>query len=398
MHRGQLAQAPDEYRQLFQFFFVFRVIALAFGLIWILFKLSLGANYTLGLVIWVVVLLYTVVIYTKRRELYALLTRHAVYLGADIIISMILLMVYNAWDSPFYFYSISPVIPAGVMFRFKGAAYSSVLLTATQVVSIFVHGATLQGFFSLEHFPLFLGQITAYFTVGFMLIYPSDMIAEIVRQRSVIKEQAEREAISEERARLARELHDNLAQMLSAIKLKADALCEKLSARELDTVYQMRELVSATLRDLRNAIYALRPENIEQDLSRVLTHCCRRFSSATGCKIDTNFSIDGLPLSAEQKYEILRICQEALSNATRHSGAGMVRLEALEKSRELIITVEDSGDGFDPTSIQAGVGLLSMRERAEKLRGTLAIITAEGVGTKVKLSVPLRNPGVNGDV
>ena len=171
MGKERLFRLPDEHRKLFGFFFVFRVIALAFGLIWLLFKISQGSDYTFGLFVWLGVLFYTVAIYTKRQEIYTLLLKNPVVLGLDVLISIALLLVYNAWDSPFYYYSISPVILAAMMFRFRGAIYSSSLIAASQVMSVFIHGGTVQEFFSLQHFPLLFGQITAYYTVGFMLLW-----------------------------------------------------------------------------------------------------------------------------------------------------------------------------------------------------------------------------------
>jgi len=390
MDRERLFQLPDEYRHLFQFFFVFRVIALAFGLIWLLFKISQGANYTFGLFIWLGILLYTIAIYIKRHEMYALLLKHPTSLGFDIFVSVALLFAYSAGDSPFYYYSISPVIPAAMMFRFKGAVYSSGILSLSQLASVFVHGATMNEFFSLGHFPLFLGQITAYFTVGFMLVYPAGLLDGVIRQRSIIKEKTEKEAVSEERARLARELHDNLAQLLSVTKSKTNTLYEELSGKMADQAFDACQLIDHALQDLKNAIFALRPENIELGLDQMLTDFCRRLPFPNGCKIDTYFNIDGVNLSGEQKFEILRICQEALGNSVRHSRSDTIKLEAIKENRKLLVYIEDRGTGFEAAKISKGVGLLSMRERAEKLKADIEIISALEAGTKVKLTVPLK--------
>ncbi|MBI4744776.1 MAG: sensor histidine kinase [Actinobacteria bacterium] len=390
MDRHQLEQVPDEYRQLFQFFFVFRAIALVVGLLWLIFKLSHGISYYIpGLFIWAGLLLYTVLIYWKRRELFALIIKHPLLLGVDIFVCIILLLVYNALDSAFYFYSIAPVIIASVLFRFKGAIVSSAILSVSNIVSVLINGFTLQSIFSLRYFSNFLGQTAAYFTVGFMVVYPADMIGEIVRQRQVIREQTEKETIFEERTRFARELHDNLAQILSAIKLKISLLSIKSDNKEATVIDEITKLASLALSDLRDAIYALRSENINQKLDKMLEGHCRRFSSTTGFKIKSNFNFDGTHLSSDQKYEILRICQEALGNASRHSGAVEAKLGVKRIDGKLSIKIEDNGIGFDPPSIQSGIGLLSMRERAEKLGANFEIISAPNKGTQILLAVPL---------
>ncbi|WP_286678495.1 hypothetical protein, partial [Candidatus Aquicultor secundus] len=90
MGKERLFRLPDEHRKLFGFFFVFRIIALAFGLIWLLFKISQGVDYTLGLYIWAGILFYTVAIYIKRHKVYALLLKNPIILELDVLISIAL--------------------------------------------------------------------------------------------------------------------------------------------------------------------------------------------------------------------------------------------------------------------------------------------------------------------
>jgi len=223
----------------------------------------------------------------------------------------------------------------------------------------------------------------------FYLIYPASLLDEVIRQRSIIKDKTEREAVSEERARLARELHDNLAQILSITKTKTSALHEELNGEKADQAFSVSQLIDHCLHDLRNAIFALRPENIELPLDQLLTDYCRRFPSQNGCKIDTYFNIDGINLSGEQKFEILRICQEALGNAVRHSKSDTVKLEAAEENGKLLVCVDDCGVGFELGKVRKGVGLKSMHERALKLKADIKITSTLEAGTKVKLIVPL---------
>lgn len=187
---------PQEYGKLFQFFFAYRAIALAFAFIWLLFKIYSGQNNYAGLGIWLLILVYTLVIYVKRQALYRLVLNKPMILAADVLISALLMNVYSASSTPFFYYSVSPIIPAAVLFRFKGATLSSTVLTISHFVSVLTHEGSIMSFFAVDSFPLLSGQIFAYFTVGFLCIFPADMLREIAQQRVIIKEHKQREAFA----------------------------------------------------------------------------------------------------------------------------------------------------------------------------------------------------------
>ena len=98
----------------------------------------------------------------------------------------------------------------------------------------------------------------------------------------------------------------------------------------------------------------------------------------------------------EGATELLRIVQEALTNARKHSGAENVRVELKAEGDDLVVEVEDDGQGFEPDTISAGVGLRSMRERAAVLGGKLEVESEPGRGTRVRLRTPLRKAGGGG--
>ena len=389
MVRGKLKDA-DEYKQLFQFFFLFRAIALLVGFLWLIARIAWGENHILGLAVWVALLFYTVVIYSKHRKLYKLVLEHPSYFAFDVFVSAIILMVYNAFSSPFFFYSISPVIPAAVLFRFKGATISSVLLSVCQVVSLSLHGGTPGDLFSSRYFANFLGQTMSFFTVGYMSIYPADMIAEILGQRSIIKTQAEKQAALEERLRLAREFHDNPAQIFSGIKLKSktllDSVKDKAIADELESIASAAEDGYDVV---NQAIFSLREDTFkDKSLSEIFKKYCRKLGES-GFQVRTNFASE--PAFPEVvKAEIFRICQEALTNARKHSGKNWAVLSLSASDGHFIASVKDDGAGFDAAKVdKQGFGLQSMQERAKKLGANLNIKSQPNQGTFVSLALPL---------
>lgn len=389
----QISHILDEQQRIFRFTFILRVIGLLIALIQLLKDPTLIFNATVGITIWVSVLLYTVLLYARWQQVFNLIIRNAFFLAIDVMISALLLLLTKTLETPFYFYAYAPLISAAFFYRLRGALIVSSLLTICHASAHFINGGTID-IFSSGQFGAFIGSVSAFMVIGPMLVYPGKLIVEVVKQQAIIKEKTEREAISEERARFARELHDNLAQLLTAIKIKANAVSKKASVIESDSANQLNTLISLAIQDLRNAIFALRPENTEKDICSMLTDYCRRSTAIYDCKIETYFNTDGLELGTEQKYEILCICQEAIANATRHAGVKTITLEVENNHEGLIISVKDTGVGFNPSEVDAGVGLFSMRERAEKLAGSLLINSAPNTGTQVKLSVPLASLGV----
>ncbi len=381
------AYASDQYEKLFKFLFIYRVIAIIYAFVWILFKAKYQIYLLNDLIVVFALAGYTTLAFFNRRKVFELLTDKPAFAGVDVLIGVGALLVSNSLNTPFYLYSLAPVIFVSIMYRFRGAFTSSVLMAIAQVISAFIHGISLGELLSVEHFPLLFGQIVSYFIIGYLCIYPADMVLEITRQRHLIKLQAEREATFEERARLARELHDNLTQLVTIMKAQATSLSENLKGDNKVKADEITGLTTVTLLDLRNAIFALRSENLDQDLGEMLECYCRRFSASTGCRVFVHCVVEDVGVSTEEKYEILRICQEALGNISHHANTTMARLTVEKDEGTLVIRIEDSGKGFDGNAIEVGVGLMSMRERAERLGANLEISSALDEGTRIVLKL-----------
>jgi PAS domain S-box-containing protein len=194
-----------------------------------------------------------------------------------------------------------------------------------------------------------------------------------------------------ERRRIARDLHDIVLQDLSGAlqSLRLTHLQARGSGTELDLEEELEALTRATS-GLRSAMYDLRHEkerpfvkSVESlvELNRQLTPGCK-----TALTIDEGFP-EELPRGVS--VELLRVLQEALINARRHSGARNVKVRLRTEDEALVAAVIDDGRGFDTTASQGGVGLSAMRERVEAVGGEIEVKSPPGEGTKVTVRVPL---------
>ena len=204
-------------------------------------------------------------------------------------------------------------------------------------------------------------------------------------------EEALSEARRAERRRIARDLHDVVFQDLSGAlqSLRLTHLRAKRSGTSLDLEEELGALGRASS-GLRNAIYDLRREKERPFLESVesLVDLNRQATDELEIRliVEEGFPV-GLP--TKESVDVLRVLQEALTNARRHSGAGSVEVRLLTENQEVLAEVVDDGRGFDSASVRAGVGLSSMRERIEGLGGKIEVRSRPGEGTKVTVRVHL---------
>ncbi|MEA2531755.1 MAG: hypothetical protein QOG89_3399 [Thermomicrobiales bacterium] len=201
------------------------------------------------------------------------------------------------------------------------------------------------------------------------------------------------EAVVEERRRLARELHDSVSQVLYGIGLGAGVIREalgtdpELAAESADYVLS---LVTAGTAELRSLIYELRPEAlVEVGLVAALSEQATAVRTRHGLAVSATLGGEpDVPMGV--KEALYRVAQEALHNAVRHARAERVALRLGATADGLALEVADDGIGFDPTAAHPGrVGMRSMRERVERLGGTLSIDSEPGRGTRVRAEVPI---------
>jgi signal transduction histidine kinase len=191
-----------------------------------------------------------------------------------------------------------------------------------------------------------------------------------------------------ERRRLAHELHEETGQALTSILLGLKGLEEQLDA---PAVAPLRELVVATLQDVRRLALGLRPKALDDfGLEAAIEHLASESALASGIEVDCAGGLGGRRLPDEVETALYRIAQEALTNAIRHAHARRVSILLTRKDGYVCEVIEDDGRGFDQGRRRAdGLGLAVMRERVELLGGRLEIESAAGTGTTVVVDVPV---------
>jgi two-component system, NarL family, sensor histidine kinase UhpB len=197
-------------------------------------------------------------------------------------------------------------------------------------------------------------------------------------------------AQEEERRRLARDLHDEVNQALTAILLRLEALGQAAPPELGDEVTELRRLVGQAMEELLQLARQLRPSALDDHglFSAIHSHA-RRFSSDTGIKTEVTTEGEHAMLEMDQETAIYRIAQEALNNVAQHARAGRVEIElAAERGGGVRLCVRDDGRGFYTGHHNGGLGLGGMAERARLVGGKLDIRSAPGDGTELTLVVP----------
>lgn len=209
---------------------------------------------------------------------------------------------------------------------------------------------------------------------------------------------AEREfsAVLGERNRIAREIHDTLAQGYVGISVQLEVLAELLRQKKVDVAEQQldttREHVRDGLAEARQSIWALRSQDSGE--STLPVRLRRLVEAAGGNGFAPKFSLFGAyrPLGGETERELLRIAQEAIHNVKKHADAKNLTVLLEYGPAEVALEVRDDGRGFaagEDAAWQAGhFGLTGMRERAAGIGGTLEVTSAPGAGTTVRLKAP----------
>jgi len=206
------------------------------------------------------------------------------------------------------------------------------------------------------------------------------------------------EAQEEERKRLARELHDGAGQTLTGLLVRLKTLEKKAALHNLqEDLQNMQGHVSMTIEQIRSLAYRLRPAALEElGLPLALETLVKGISNQQGLDGICECNLKNNEVPDEVEVVLYRIAQEGMTNILRHAHATHMSLVIIRTAHGVDMTIEDDGVGFDPVNLgmdsgKRHLGLISMRERAEILGGTLDVYTAPGKGTTIQVYVPIRN-------
>jgi signal transduction histidine kinase len=215
-----------------------------------------------------------------------------------------------------------------------------------------------------------------------------------VERREKLMFQLRESAITDERNRMAGEIHDTLAQGFTGISIQLEAAEDILAAspeEALRHIERARDLARESLGEARRSVWALRPSDLDREgLPGALQKFIERIS--VGAPTQVEFFLQGIPyrLQTEAAFGLLRICQEAVVNALRHAEARHVQVSLRYDPSGVKLCVQDDGLGFDEQAGKTGrgFGLVGMRQRAERIGAQFTISSEPGRGTLVMAAVP----------
>jgi ligand-binding sensor domain-containing protein/signal transduction histidine kinase len=206
-------------------------------------------------------------------------------------------------------------------------------------------------------------------------------------------------AVLQERNRIAREIHDNLAQEILGVSVQLEIVARTMpvSTEQAKThLDRARALVRSSIAEARRYVWDLRSQSLDdRDLPTALSEMTRRLTAGSG--VQTQFQVSGTfrPLAPQLENNLLRIGQEAINNAVRHASARTITVNLKFDARSVKLSVRDDGRGFEinngGSASDGHFGIIGMRERAEEMGGTMAVVSGPGEGTEVVVGVPLED-------
>ncbi len=315
-----------------------------------------------------------------------------IILGGDFLLCILLLVVTGGLNSAFLLYSLTPIMTASLFFAERIAlALAAIASLALSIVHVSdsASGDSFAQVMQGQNLTLLI-IYTLFCFVGATVPY---------RINLNIRRRIERDAILQERRRIARELHDGVAQSIGFINMKTQQVRESVSAqstdRALTELSDIQSVVKETYEDIREAIDELGAEVRNVRIIPALTAYAEDFGSANGINVDLALSRDFPEISPEAELQLFRIAQEALTNVRRHAEATDVAISLEEAGRVVLMNVKDNGKGFamnDSTVPFPGHhGLDIIKERAADLGGSVEIKTGPGQGTEVVVELPVEN-------
>ena len=232
------------------------------------------------------------------------------------------------------------------------------------------------------------------------LLYTLGDLLSIAIERARLFARSVEYGAVEERNRLAREIHDTLAQGLAGISLQletAEALMDAQAdpQRVRRTISQALSLARANLEEARRSVLDLRPAPLEgRDLPDALSEVLSTLPNPGRVKIDLNIEGERRRLPARLEAGLFRIAQEAMTNVVRHARAKTARLSLNYSTDRIQLIIEDDGEGFDPQDIPPGrFGLVGLNERAHMLGGNLILESSPRGGTRLEVTLPIYDSG-----
>ncbi len=240
------------------------------------------------------------------------------------------------------------------------------------------------------------GRVATVLAIGRDVRTLKETEGRLKESRTLLRELgARREAAREdERKRIAREIHDELGQFLTVLRLKISLLRSQFGKHNpalLEKVQGVMELTDKTIGMVRDIASALRPAALDMGIVSALEWLAEEFTGHTGIAHELRINEDEIDLDEGRATVVFRIVQESLTNVIRHSGANRVEIALVRGDDAYVLKVRDNGTGFDPDKPKGknSFGLVGIRERALMLGGDIAVYSAPWQGTMLEVRIPI---------
>ncbi len=293
------------------------------------------------------------------------------------------------------FFTYPSVVSGGVSERLKSVLEGK-LVTFTEHYYPTTSGG-IPGYFNTRAVPLFADGEVSGAVIMFEDITTTKRSEELIRDLShqIIRSQ------ENERQIISRELHDQVAQDLSALKINCEMLLgyKSLSSGIRNHISGISDRLREILKAVRDLSYDLRPPGLEKlGLIGTLNRYCKDFSRENGIHIEfLSAGMDNLRLKFEANINLYRLVQEGLNNVRKHADADNATIKLISSFPNIILRIEDDGKGFDMEERltaaykEKRMGIRSMKERVEILQGKMSIESISGKGTKILIEIPYKN-------
>jgi len=380
-------------KEAYQFLAVYRFLSYALAVMFTQIGPSLGGPPMPALQLYII--LGTLGVYSILRVFSPLRWRERstmtyLILIGDFLLCILLVIYTNGLNSSFLLYSLTPIMTAALLFEERMAlslaATASILLSVTHL--------------ALSQFSERFAWIMQGYNLTLLIVYTLFCFVSAsvpYRINLNIRRRIEREAIIEERRRIARELHDGVAQSLGYLNLKTKLVSDSVAAQNtvqaLTELSDARQVAQDTYEDIREAIDQLSTEIRTVPIIPALANYIKEFGDNNGIRAQFDAARAFPKLSPVAELQLLRIAQEVLTNVRRHAQATDVEVK-LENTNEAVeLLIKDNGQGFNPADLEQFPpgyhGLNIIKERAEGLGGSVTISAASGEGTAVTVSLPI---------
>jgi signal transduction histidine kinase len=322
------------------------------------------------------------------------LLRHPAYLGVDAALAVAILAVAGS-SSPFFYFTVGTAILAGILYGRMGAVlFSAVLMLGYLAVVAFEASTASEPVLSFQTL------------LGLPLLYPilaaagatlRGLLDRQARDAEALRAATEAAAAAEERARLAREMHDSLAKSLHGIALSASALVAWIQRDPAVGVERARDLANAASGasgEARRLLSDLRADRLDETFPSAVREIAGRWSQRTGIAVRVDVD-DAVDLDPGVRYELACVLRETLTNVELHAGADRVDVRLATVAGQAELQVSDDGKGFVPPddlvqlASDGHYGVVGMSERASRVDGRLTVLARPGHGTTVRVTAPL---------